>query len=531
MTERLTMNTKESKASILIIENTPESLCTLTQHLHKAGIEVTIALSGEQALELIKQAVPEIILLNTRLPGIDGFETCRCLKQHQVIQTVPILLMTGERIDKKKCLTVGALGYITKPFQHEEVLMQLNSHLNLFRHHKMLKQQNDQLKEEIKHLKSTQKTLLSIAETKRPYHVKQKLQEIPIFIGKSQSIMNIRNEIHRLQNVDKTNILIEGECGTGKELIARAIHEGGSRAKGPFIPVNCSAIPHDLAESQLFGVRRGAFTGALENRKGYFELAEGGTLFLDEIGEMPILLQAKLLRALEEKMIMAVGAEKFKPINIRVIAATNANLLANIEAGQFRRDLYFRLAGFQMTAPPLRTHQEDIALLADHFLAKLACDMGNTKKRLTEEALQALESYDYPGNVRELKNILERALICSDGETIESKHLSFLSCYTKTQSAFCFQKSAMEYDLVGMSDEDKILAFVEKKGSINNSRCQQLLRTNHSRAAYLLGKMNRSGLLLREGTNRATIYRLPVINPSPFPHFNNIGPFTHSNIH
>jgi len=509
------MNTIESNASILIIEQTPEHLQTFTQHLKKAGLDVTIALSGEQALEVIEQCVPELILLNTQLPGIDGFETCRCLKQHEMIRSVPILLMTAmtETVDKAKCLTVGALGYISKPVQHEEVLMHINIHLNLFRHQKTLLQQNEQLKQEIKYLKSTQNAL-SIAEAKPAYQPNVKQQNRPTLIGESQAIVKIQSEIRRLQNVDKTSILIDGECGAGKELIAHAIHDGSARAKAPFIPINCSTIPHELAESLLFGVNQGAFTGALKKRKGYFELAEGGTLFLDEIGDMPLLLQPKLLRALEEKMIMPVGAEAFTPINIRIIAATNANLLANIEAGTFRRDLYFRLACCHITAPSLRTCQEDIALLAEHFLVTLA--MGGVKKALSQDALTALENYDYPGNVRELKNILERALIYSDGETIEPQHLDFLTASHDNRLLAPFQHASLEAKPFPATDEKKILAFVQKEGSINNAQCRQLLATTHSRATYLLGKLSRNGVLIREGTNRATNYRLPLIKHSPF---------------
>ncbi len=509
------MNTIESNASILIIENTPKHLQTFTRHLKKAGIDVTIALSGEQALEVIEQCVPELILLNTQLPGMDGFETCRCLKQHEVSRSVPILLMAAmtETVDKAKCFTVGALGYISKPVQHKEVLMQINSHLSLFREQKTLKQQNEQLKQEIQYLKSTQDAL-SIAEAKPAYQPNVKQQVLPILIGQSQPIVKILDEIRRWQNVDKTSILIDGECGTGKELIARAIHTGGTRAEGPFIPVNCSAIPFELAESQFFGVKRGAFTGALDNRKGYFELAEGGTLFLDEIGEMPILLQAKLLLALENRMIMPVGGEAFKPINIRVIAATNANLLANIEAGTFRRDLYFRIACCHITAPPLRTRPEDIALLAEHFLVKLAYDMGGVKKVLSQEALSALVSSDYPGNVRELKNILERSVIYCDGETIELQDIDFLEMTPSPDNGRLApaQQVFLEAEPFLANDENKILAFVHKQGCINNALCRQLLNAEHARATYLLRKLNRNGLLVREGMNRATNYRLPQIS-------------------
>lgn len=506
------MNTRELNASILIVEESPESLHKLTKHLSNVGLDVNFVQSGENALDMIQKWVPEFILLNIRLPGIDGFETCRRLKQHEITQDVPILLIasTKETIDKTKCLTVGSLGCITKPFQYEEVLMHINVHLTLFRQQKILLQKNKQLQQEIKRLKSIKaEAKLSEPSEAKPYQTHS-------IIGESKPIVNILSEIRRLQGVNKTGVLIEGECGTGKELIARAIHEGGTRAKGPFIAVNCSAIPSELVESHFFGHIRGSFTGALNDCKGYFEVAEGGTLFLDEIGDMPMLLQAKLLRALEEKTIMPVGSTDAKPVDIRVIAATNANLLAMVQTGRFRRDLYFRLACYHITVPPLRTHKEDLALLASHFLEKLVSEMGGAKKKLSELALAALENYEFPGNVRELKNILERALIYCDDKTIEPQHLHFLETTlikeTRKLEPFQIKEALKSFETKTFiaTAEEKIIAFVQTQGSINNAQCRQLLDANHCRASYLLGKLKRDGILVRRGTNRRTSYRLPL---------------------
>ena len=506
------MNTIELNASVLIVEETPESLHTFARHLKNVGLDVTLAQSGEQALQVIEKWVPDFILLDIRLQGIDGFETCHRLKQHEVTREVPIFLMAAmtETFDKVKGLTVGSLGYITKPFQYEEVLMHINIHLSLFRRQKTLLQENEQLQQQIKQLKPTKNTR-SITEAKAAYQPKAEPYDISALIGQSQAIIEIKIDIRRAQNANKTSVLITGKCGTGKELVARAIHFGSARAKS----VNCSAIPLYLAESNFFGHVRGAFTGALNNHKGFFELAEGGTLFLDEIGELPLLLQAKLLRALEENLIMPVGGERVKPINIRVIAATNANLRAKIEAGTFRLDLYFRLVCCHITLPPLCTRKEDIALLADHFLVKLAADRGETKKALSQHALTALESYDYPGNVRELKNILERALIYCDFDTIQPQHLLFeTSPISETLPPPKLPQStdalpASEAEKFPATDEEKILAYVQKQGRITNARCRQLLGASYNRASYLLVKMNREGVLVREGKQRATNYRLP----------------------
>jgi len=233
-------------------------------------------------------------------------------------------------------------------------------------------------------------------------------------------------DIRKLHHTGTMSVLITGESGTGKELIARAIHYGGPRAKGPFIPVNCSAIPPDLAESTLFGHVRGAFTGANTDRKGYFELANGGTLFLDEIGDMPLELQAKLLRVLEDGCVIPVGGMYEKHVDVRILAATNVDIQTKIRENAFREDLYYRLAVFTVIVPPLRDRKEDIPLLAHHFLKVFAAEMGMEMPPLSQDGFAVLESYHFPGNVRELKNIIERALIESGGARIQPQHLRFI---------------------------------------------------------------------------------------------------------
>ena len=234
------------------------------------------------------------------------------------------------------------------------------------------------------------------------------------------------SDIRKLHQFANTNVLITGESGTGKELVARAIHYSSPRAEAPFLPVNCVAIPADLAESMFFGHLRGAFTGALSERKGWFELADGGTLFLDEIGDMPSGLQAKLLRVLEDGEITPVGASKSRRVDVRVVAATNADLEEKMTEGKFRQDFFFRLARYTVEMPSLRERPEDIPLLARHFLEVFAREMGIGGAALTPGAMENLMAYQFPGNVRELKNIIERALIQSGGEAIESAHLHLM---------------------------------------------------------------------------------------------------------
>ncbi len=243
------------------------------------------------------------------------------------------------------------------------------------------------------------------------------------FVGQTAALNKVLGDIDRLQRAPSTPVLIQGESGTGKELVARAIHAGSGRAAGPFVPVNCAAIPRDLADSLLFGHVKGAFTGAERNQAGYFDLADGGTLFLDEVGTMPLELQARLLRVLEDRQVMPLGASAPRSVEVRVLAATNVPLRECVESGGFRPDLYYRLAVFTIQMPPLRQRREDVGLLARHFLQVCALDMGLSNPTISPAALSALEQHDFPGNVRELRNIIERAVIESQHGQVGPEHL------------------------------------------------------------------------------------------------------------
>jgi DNA-binding NtrC family response regulator len=290
-------------------------------------------------------------------------------------------------------------------------------------------------------------------------------------VGGSRQIQKIVEDIDRLHQYANTSVLITGESGTGKELIARAIHFGSSRAKAPFVPVNCAAIPGESAESMLFGHAKGAFSGATSNHRGYFQMADTGTIFLDEIGDMPLALQAKLLRVLEDAIVTPVGSSGQHKVDVRVIAASNARLQERIAAGAFREDLYFRLARFTVTAPPLRDRLEDVPLLSFHFLRLFAAEMGIKAPLLTQEALAALAAYDFPGNVRELKNIIERALIESGESVILPKHLRFMQrSAPSTNSAPPANKAAVAASLpLNLAEAEEILiqrALQETGGNI-----------------------------------------------------------------
>jgi len=417
----MTLPIELTGAKVLIVDDTPENLKLLRQTLESEGYSILVATSGEAALKIVQRAIPDLILLDVMMPGMDGFDTCRRLKKDVRTVDIPVIFITARAETEAivEGFQVGGVDYIVKPFQDQEVLIRVRSHLQINRLARELDKKNSQLHQTNEELRAeiARREMFDERETEH--------WGIEEFVGESKTIRDALSAIERLQNFD-TPVLINGESGTGKELIARALHHGSPRRRGPFVPVNCSAIPGELAESMLFGHVKGAFTGADRDRTGYFELAHGGTLFLDEIGDMPLEIQGKMLRVLEDGRILPIGGTREKHVDVRVLSATNIDIENSISEGSFRQDLYFRLARFPVRVPPLRERCQDIALLARHFLQMFATEMGLHVPQLNPESIQFLENYHFPGNVRELKNIIERALIESGGDEITPKHLHFL---------------------------------------------------------------------------------------------------------
>ncbi len=431
-----------SREKILLVDDVAANLSVLSAALEPEGYEILVASGGALALKVAARARPDLILLDVLMPEIDGLETCRRLKQDPATRDIPVIFITArnEMESVVEGFRAGGVDYILKPFQTEEVLSRLATHLGLSRLTHELQEKNRALEARTEEL---------LAEVQRRRQAENALEQadahltvlsdlaaqhwnVTGLIGGSASMQKLVADIRRLHAFANTSVLITGESGTGKELIARAIHFGSPRARAPFVPVNCVAIPAELAESMLFGHVKGAFTGATTDRKGYFEFAHGGTLFLDEIGDMPASLQVKLLRVLEDGMVTPVGSSQPRKVDTRILAATNADLDARIAQGAFRQDLYFRLARYQITSTPLRERGEDVPLLAAHFLNLFATEMGLKAPRLTTEALALLQTYDFPGNVRELRNIIERALIESGGTNILPAHLPPLKRFAVT---------------------------------------------------------------------------------------------------
>ena len=418
-----------SAGRILIADDTAASLSLLSDLLEPQGYEILAVSDGRSAIDLTHRARPDLVLLDVVMPRSDGFAVCRALKADPETSGIPVIFITSRQSpeDVVRGFRLGAVDYILKPFHAEEVVTRVSTHLKLSRMTRELRERNAELEEEIARREAAENARDQAAErlSNLASH-EAKRWGISGFVGSSPHLRQILADIEKLHHFGKTSVLITGESGTGKELVARAIHHQSPRVSGPFVAVNCVAIPGELAESLFFGHTKGAFTGATSDRKGYLELADGGTLFLDEIGDMPATLQGKLLRVLEDGEVTPVGANKSRHVDVRVVSATNADLPEKMASGAFRQDLFFRLARFTVRTPPLRERREDLPLLAAHFLEVFATEMGMVPPQLAPEALELLCGYPFPGNIRELKNVMERALILSGGKTVSRPHLQLL---------------------------------------------------------------------------------------------------------
>lgn len=507
--------TETLQATVLVVDDIAANRNVLRQTLEKEGYEILMAPDGKTALKVAATAQPDVILLDVMMPGMNGFETCQQLKQDESTQSIPVIFISAQNETQSMVegFKAGGVDYITKPFQAEEVLIRVHTHLTnhrlndeVRRKNRELEQVNEQLRSEINRREQAE-TSLQVADDQLSLVSRLDAERwgIDRLVGTTPSMARIVDQIRKLQPATSTSVLITGESGTGKELVARALHFGGSRSKKPFLPVNCSAVPRDLAESLFFGHVKGAFSGATETRKGYFENAEGGTLFLDEVGDMSADLQAKLLRVLESGKILPLGASEERPVDVRIVAATNADLQAEVETGGFREDLYFRLASYIVDVPSLSQRREDIPLLVDHFLEMLSLEMSMPKPPVSKEALNALSGYEFPGNIRELRNILERAMIDSGGGMILPEHLPIVVGKTELPSEAAPASTSTRAN----DEETRILDYVREHGAINNAQCRQLLDVSIHRAWYLLRKLSRNGQLIQGSSKRWARYHLP----------------------
>jgi two-component system response regulator HydG len=374
---------------ILVVDDQRNMRTTLAMMLRSAGYEVDEASEGKEAAEMGAQGAYDVVLTDLRMGSVDGLGVLRSVKEKQANTEVIVMTAYGTIESAVEAMRLGAFDYIQKPFTEEELLMKVERAL-----------QNRRLSGEVQLLASE-------------FRERYKFENV---IGRSQAIREVLGRIVKVAPTDAT-VLITGESGTGKELVAKAIHANSKRGSRPFVPVNCAAITETLLESELFGHAKGAFTGAVAARKGLFEEADGGTFFFDEIAETPLTFQAKLLRAIQENEIRRVGENKPIQVNVRIIAATNQELLTAVAEKRFRQDLYYRLNVARFILPPLRERREDIPTLFDFFLDKFNRKMG-MKARAGEGVAEALMQYDFPGNIRELENMVEQAVALSGSGVI-----------------------------------------------------------------------------------------------------------------
>ncbi len=377
-------------ASILIVDDEKPIRRILSLLLRERRHRVTDAGSGEEALAILQEAKPDLVLLDLKLPGIDGLETLRRLRALDPRLDVVMMTAHGTISSAVEAMRRGAFDYLTKPFDNDELLILVDRALEMRR----LSAELESLREEI--------------ESRYGFN------EI---VGISREIQDVFRLMTKVVRVDVT-VLVTGESGTGKELVARAIHRRSARAAGPFVAVNCSAIPQTLVESEFFGHEKGAFTDAREARPGKFEQANGGSLFLDEVGDLALDAQAKLLRALQERQIQRLGSRAPQPVDVRVVAATNKDLEREAREGRFREDLFWRLKVIHLRLPSLRERRADLPILIDHFVDRFNRELGLAVRAIAPDARQLLCDYAWPGNVRELENTICRTMILCDGDVL-----------------------------------------------------------------------------------------------------------------
>ena len=424
------------KENLLIVDDDFDMLEVLDRHLKQENYHTYKAGSVMEAIDILKHSSIDLLITDLQMPGMNGMELVKYVDDHY--PEIPKLVITGyPSIDNAlTAIKSGALDYLPKPFTKTELLT------------------------------SVKKSLVNRTSVKKSTATKENRSTYGGMVGSSAKFEELVDIIERVKN-NRATILIRGESGTGKELVARAIHYKGSFAQNPFVAVNCGAIPENLLESELFGSTKGAYTGASETREGYFQAANGGTIFLDEIGTASLAVQVRLLRVLQEKEVRKLGARNSEKIQVRVIAATNSDLREMVEKGTFREDLYYRLNVVDILTPPLRERKEDILPLAKTFLDKYQRDYGKSGLKLSDKTVKILKRYNWPGNIRELENMIQRAIIMSENEILPQD----------LPASVKYQIPTVDEELVALKEVEKkhilkVLAAVDQ----NKSKAAEILQ-------------------------------------------------------
>ena len=460
---------------ILVVDDEAEIRSLLAAVLQNKGYEVVTAEDGAAALQAVPRERPAVILMDLSMPRMNGMDALPEIKR--LDGEVPVIICTAhaDLATAVRAMKLGAYDYLTKPFDVELLILTLERAVERHRLHSCI--------EELKR----QGQGSSLAER----------------MGGSPAIAQVIQQVTQVAESNFT-VLVQGETGTGKELVARAIHQQSPRRPAPFVAVDCGAIPETLVESELFGHERGAFTGAQARREGHFQLAKGGTLFLDEIGNVPLATQAKLLRALEQREVNPLGATRAVAVDARIIAATNSELEESVKAGRFRADLYYRLSEFTIALPPLRSRREDIMHLSQRFLDEVSMELRRPVRRIADEAMQVLLHHDWPGNVRELRNVVRKAALLAT-DVVTPEHVPALSASVPAPSRAADEPMGEDLSLrevaelaAGQAEREVIRHALEStKG--NKSQAARLLRTDYT---TLHAKMKRYGISARDFTPR-----------------------------
>jgi two-component system response regulator AtoC len=462
------MNTNQSPKQLLVIDDEKNMRHLLATVLKNAGYLVETASDGFEGLQMIRRAQYDFILCDIKMPNMNGMEFLKSARDMLGTSTVIMMSAYGSVDTAIEAMKLGAYDYISKPFKNDEVCLTLKK----AEERESLKRENRKLKERIQKMEGHYNFGNMVAKSKA-----------------MQSVFQLASKAAQY----KTTVLILGESGTGKELIARGIHYSGERASKALVPVNCGGIPENLLESELFGYRKGAFTGADHSKKGLFQEAEGGTIFLDEIGELPLALQVKLLRVLQDNEVRPIGDSKALQIDVRVVAATAKNLEQEVDRGAFRQDLYYRLNVLTIKLPPLRERSEDIPLLCQRFIRRFNDDLNKGIKGLTPEAMSQLLKYDWPGNVRELENCIERAMVLAEEQLLKPEHFAIGKPQIKLdKNPDSMFKGLSLKDAQRAVEKRLITRALEKTGS-NRTQAAKLLEISHP---SLLTKIKAYGINL-----------------------------------
>ena len=455
---------KADSRTILLADDDENLRRVLEFQLCEAGYKVVTAVDGKEALTIFEQSEVDCIVTDLRMPKLSGLELLEKTKAKN--GEIPVIVTTafGEVETAVSAMKLGAFDYVNKPFNRDEILLTIERALNFSE----TRNENLQLR----------------ALVEREFRLDN-------VIGESAAMSDVMKMVERVSRSDVT-VLVSGESGTGKELIAKGIHFSGRRRRYPFIPINCGSIPETLIEAELFGYKRGSFTGATTDTKGKFEAADGGTLFLDEIGQMPLALQPKLLRVLQEREVVRLGENNSRKFDLRVIAATNQDLEEMVAAGTFREDLYFRLAVVPITLPPLRMRRDDIPLLANHFFRRAKKKHGFENLKMKPEVIRSLAEYSYPGNVRELENLVERLVVLSDEKDLTENDIPE---YIR-EPAHTFGGVKMELPPDGISFEAlerEVIAYALRLHNGNQSQAARYLNITRSALIYRMQKFGLDG--------------------------------------